>query len=79
MFRSVNNFFYRGVNGVGLVFDLTNKASLINLDSWLAEFIQSQGKEELDLSAFAFILIGNKNDLPNQEVTDKMAWDWCLE
>lgn len=66
MFRSVNKMFYRGVNGIGLVFDLTNKSSLSNLDSWLGEFIESQGKENLDLSVFAFILIGNKTDLPNQ-------------
>lgn len=65
MFRSVNKMFYRGVNGVALVFDLTNKNSLLTLDSWLGEFIESQGQEDLDLSAYAFILIGNKMDLPD--------------
>ena len=63
MFRSVNKMFYRGVNGVALVFDLTNKNSLLTLDSWLGEFIESQGQEDLDLSAYACILIGNKMDL----------------
>ena len=50
---------------MALVFDLTNKNSLLTLDSWLGEFIESQGQEDLDLSAYAFILIGNKMDLPD--------------
>ena len=50
MFRSINKMFYRGVNGVALVFDLTKEHTLDNLDSWLREFISSQGQEDLDLS-----------------------------
>jgi GTPase SAR1 family protein len=63
MFKSINKMFYRGVNGVGLVFDLTCPNSFNSLDSWLNEFISSQGREDKDLHEFAFILIGNKMDI----------------
>lgn len=65
MFRSVNRMFYRGVHGVGLIFDLTSQSSFKNLDSWLQEFIESWDKKDKELNEIGFILIGNKLDLVN--------------
>lgn len=60
--------FYRGVKGVGLVFDLTNQDSFNSLDSWLHEFIEAQGQKDYDCSEVSIILIGNKADIPKRVV-----------
>lgn len=79
MFKSINKMFYRGSNGVGLVFDLTCTNSFNSLDTWLNEFITSQGQDNPDLSEFAFVLIGNKVDLPDPKVTDEQVEKWMKE
>ena len=63
--------FYRGVKGVGLVFDLTNQDSFNSLDSWLQEFIDAQGQKDYDCSEVSIILIGNKIDQDKRVVQNK--------
>ncbi len=76
MFRSINKSYYRNVQGVALVFDVTNTDSFHSLESWLSEFIQKQGQTEL--SDIIFVLIGNKADLKEQQVVcDEEALKWC--
>ena len=40
MFRSINRSYYRNVQGVALVFDITNNDTFKSLESWLTEFLQ---------------------------------------
>ena len=40
--RSVTHHYYRGANAVVLVYDVTNKTSLVQLDHWLEE-LESHG------------------------------------
>lgn len=50
-----------------LVFDVTSKASFSALDGWRKEFL-IQG-EPKDPSDFPFIVLGNKTDLSDREVS----------
>lgn len=63
LFYEVRNEFYRDVQGILLVFDLTNRRSFETLDYWLCEM-----KKELNLNtnskpSVVIFIIGNKNDL----------------
>lgn len=62
LFYEVRNEFYRDIQGVLLVFDLTNRRSFDTLDYWLSEM-----KKELNTlntkSSLVIFIIGNKNDL----------------
>ena len=49
--------YYRGANGIMLVYDITNLESFQNLNSWLIQIEKYAPKNALK------ILIGNKNDL----------------
>lgn len=55
-YRSLTYHFYRGVNGILLVFDINNEQSLKNLHLWISQ-IYKYAPENVDI-----ILIGNKCD-----------------
>ncbi|XP_053171217.1 ras-related protein rab7 isoform X3 [Scomber japonicus] len=76
-FQSLGTPLYRGVHCCILVFDVTFKASFSALDQWRKEFLV-QG-EPMDPSDFPFIVVGNKTDLSNREVSHKKALQWCEE
>ena len=60
-YRSLTYHFYRGVNGIILVFDLKNENTFKNLNSWMAQ-INKHAPENIDI-----ILVGNKSDDDNNE------------
>ncbi|XP_017286023.1 ras-related protein rab7 isoform X2 [Kryptolebias marmoratus] len=76
-FQSLGTPLYRGSHCCLLVFDVTSSASFGALDAWRKEFLV-QG-EPLDLADFPFIVLGNKTDLSNREVSRKKALQWCEE
>lgn len=49
--------YYRNVDGVVLVYDLTNEKSFQNLEHWMQELKYHRGMEGL-----AIVLVGNKKD-----------------
>ena len=53
-FYEIRNEFYRDVNAILLVFDLTIKGSLDGLDTWVKE------ANEFGAGNAAFVIIGNK-------------------
>ncbi|NXN93221.1 RB18B protein, partial [Rhinopomastus cyanomelas] len=65
-FRTLTPSYYRGAQGVVLVYDVTRKDTFTGLDSWL---------NELDLyttkSNAVKMLVGNKTDKPDREVDRK--------
>ncbi|CAF1218053.1 unnamed protein product [Rotaria sp. Silwood1] len=76
LFYEVRNEFYRDVQGILLVFDLTNRRSFDTLDYWLCEM-----KKELNLnngqkSSIIIFIIGNKNDL-KRVVDENEAKIWA--
>ena len=64
-YRAMNSVYYREAIGALLVFDLTNKESFEELDTWLNSFISNANPNPV------IVLIGNKKDLQdNIEVTE---------
>lgn len=55
-YRSLTYHFYRGVNGILLVFDINNEKSIKNLYAWLNQIFK-HAPENVDI-----VLIGNKSD-----------------
>ena len=78
-FASVRNKFYAKADGALLCFDLTNRKSFDNLDSWLTEIKNGIGKD------IPIVLLGNKVDLTDliaikeEEIANfaqKKNWKW---
>lgn len=79
-FSAVRSKFYNKADGALLVFDLTNKQTFENLDSWLAE---AKGGVGSDIPMF---ILGNKMDLSDllaiqdQEIESYAGqhnWQWA--
>ena len=69
-FKNIQASYYKGANGILVVYDITNKESFENLSSWLIE-IEKNGNKNV----YKF-LIGNKNDLEqkvDQDLIDKLT------
>ncbi|KAG8007410.1 Ras-related protein rab7 [Nibea albiflora] len=76
-FQSLGTPLYRGAHCCVLVFDVTSRASFSALDGWRKEFL-IQGEPQ-DPSNFPFIVLGNKTDLSDREVSGRQALQWCEE
>jgi small GTP-binding protein len=59
-FRNIISSYYRGAQGIMLVYDITDLESFQNLNSWLIEIEKNANKNVFKL------LIGNKSDLESQ-------------
>ncbi|XP_020489436.1 ras-related protein rab7 [Labrus bergylta] len=74
-FQSLGTPLYRGAHCCMLVFDVTSRDSFSALEGWRNEFlIQGEPQEP---SEFPFIVLGNKTDLSNREVSHRLAMQWC--
>lgn len=56
-FKSITNAYYRGANGVIIVFDLTRKETFENVKNWFTE-VKNTNNTNVQI-----LLIGNKSDL----------------
>ena len=56
-YRSITNAYYRGAEGILIVFDVTKKESFENIQNWINEVTVYTGKEVV------MVCLGNKNDL----------------
>lgn len=68
-FGSFRQNFYKGARAVALVYDITNPESLDNLKMWQKEVAGIVPKTK-------FIVVGNKNDLPNM-IKDEQGEKWA--
>lgn len=66
-YRTITRQYYRDSNGVLLVFDLTSAVSFEKLQEWYDDVVNN-GPKDLHI-----VLIGNKKDLPDKEVTPDMV------
>lgn len=66
-FQSLGVAFYRGADCCVLVFDVTNANSFKTLDSWRDEFLIQASPR--DPENFPFVVLGNKIDLENRQVS----------
>ncbi len=62
-YKAVTVAYYKGSKGAFIVYDVTNKSTFDNLDNWINDIKKNGDKET------CIILIGNKTDLENREVT----------
>ena len=59
-FRNIISSYYRGAQGIMLVYDITDLESFQNLNSWLIEIEKNASKSVYK------ILVGNKSDMENE-------------
>ena len=63
-FRSITKNYYKGANGIVVIFSVVDKLSFVNIKSWI-----NQIKAEVD-DKVTIIIVGNKiDDEENREVT----------
>uniref|UniRef100_UPI00358FB42B ras-related protein rab7-like isoform X1 n=3 Tax=Myxine glutinosa TaxID=7769 RepID=UPI00358FB42B len=74
-FQSLGVAFYRGADCCVLVFDVTMANTFRTLDSWRDEFLIQASPRDPD--NFPFVVLGNKIDLENRQVSTKRAQAWC--
>jgi len=73
-FQSLGVGFYRGSDGVILVYDVTDPSSLEHLDHWQTEFLNQVGP--VMNGPFPFIVLGNKVD-KERRIPKEAAEQWC--
>lgn len=56
-FRTITNSYYRGANGVIITYDITNKKSFDNIESWLTDV------DKFSSDSAIRMLVGTKTDL----------------
>ena len=79
-FRSIAATYYRGSDGILLLYDITDRNSFESIEMWINSIIESIGKK-VD-SKYVILLIGNKLDLVNEgsakrKVEEQEAIDIC--
>lgn len=63
-FRTITTAYYRGANGIIIVYDATNMESFSNVKKWLGHVKQHA------TDGVGKLLLGNKCDLENEKVVD---------
>lgn len=76
-FRSLRTPFYRGSDCCLLTFSVDDGQSFHNLANWKKEFIYYADVK--DPENFPFVVLGNKLDVPERQVTGEDAKKWCRE
>ena len=68
-FRSIVKNYYKGADGIILMYDVSNIDSYNEIKNWIESI-----KENLDIDQIGFIVVENKCDLTDEEkkITDKM-------
>ncbi|XP_018416221.1 PREDICTED: ras-related protein Rab-7a-like [Nanorana parkeri] len=74
-FQSLGAALYRGTDCCLLVFDVTSPNSFHALDTWHKEFLVQADPSSPD--KFPFVVIANKADLEERQVTPRQAQEWC--
>uniref|UniRef100_A0A670I8R7 Ras-related protein Rab-7b n=1 Tax=Podarcis muralis TaxID=64176 RepID=A0A670I8R7_PODMU len=75
-FRSMVSTFYKGSDGCMLAFDVTDMDSFQSLDDWREDFLQRVIPME---QGFPMVVLGNKIDLKDRQVSKEAALSWCKE
>ena len=63
-FRTITTAYYRGANGILLVYDVTDENSFLNIRNWMKSIDQHAA------DSVKRILIGNKSDMVNEKVIE---------
>ena len=66
-FRTITSAYYRGADGVVMVYDVTHRESFDHVAEWLAE-VNKHASEDC-----CKLILGNKSDAPGRAVTAEEA------
>lgn len=72
-FHTITKSYFRGADGILLCFDLTSKQTLDKTRAWM-ESIRESASEKVNI-----VLVGNKCDLENREVTQEQGQEMADE
>ena len=64
-FRNITTQYYKGADGIVLVYDVTDDASYDKIRDWMDQIIHNTQKDEIGL-----VLLGNKCDMEPRNVTE---------
>ena len=73
-FRNIAKQYYKGANGVLLIYDVTNKKSFERIAYWMNELKDNNQIKELDIC-----LVGNKIDLEGRVITREEGEKFALD
>ena len=65
-YRSIVQNYYKGADGIILMYDITNKSSFESIEQWINNIKESSNYENIGL-----VVVGNKCDLENNRVVKK--------
>ena len=67
-FRNITTQYYKGADGIVLVYDVTDEASYEKIREWMEQILSNTQKEEIGL-----VLLGNKCDMEPRNVTEEQG------
>ena len=77
-FKNIVKNYYKGANGVLLIFDISKKYTFEKLDFWLEDLKENSDTD--NLNNLVIYLVGNKNDLEEKrEVSSEEANQFAME
>ena len=76
-YQSIGYAFYRGADCCVLTFDLTKRKSFDALEKWREGFVDHAGPTDPD--NYPFVVMGNKCDKDDREVTREEVESWCQQ
>merc|ERR1712032_295453 len=73
-FRNITQQYYKGADGIVLVFDLTDRNSFEKIREWMQQITSYTQKDSIGI-----VLLGNKCDAENKAVANQEANDIAAE
>lgn len=73
-FRNITTQYYKGADGIVLVYDVTDESSYTKIRDWMEQIISNTTHDEIGL-----VLLGNKCDMDPRTVTEQMGQDMAKE
>ena len=67
-FRNITTQYYKGADGIVLVYDVTDESSYEKIRDWMEQILSNTQQEEVGL-----VLLGNKCDMEPRVVTEDMG------
>ncbi|XP_030078752.1 ras-related protein Rab7-like isoform X2 [Drosophila hydei] len=74
-FLSITTSMFRGTDCCVLVYDVSSSSSFTNLEMWHSEFLKQVNP--MDTARIPFVVIGNKADLGQYNVSAESVRNWC--
>ena len=67
-FRNITTQYYKGADGIVLVYDVTDEASYEKIRDWMEQILSNTQQDEIGL-----VLLGNKCDMEPRNVTEEQG------